>query len=140
MSNPWVVVPICLQVSNILISLTGLLVFGSVLTGFMKYMENIDAGEQDELFIGKACLAKFRQLKKGFAPYLLAMFTINTLNLMIQVFLDVEILKNIGNIAQACLLMNVTGFTLSSAVPLMYIVLMAEDAKSKFQNILPLLR
>ena len=129
----WTVIQVCL----ILKSLVGLVLFGTVVNGFISKMENFEFNPENILMIGQKRLEMFRKLKTGFGPYLLALFSVHTLALVAIVFLAVDFWKErIGT----HVLIGFAIITFFSVLPLLYTVLLAKSAHSKFQNILPILR
>ena len=118
-------------------SLTGLVLFGAVVTGFISKMEKIDYNSKNVLMVGQQHLELFRQLKIGFGPYLFGLFSVHTPALIAIVFLAVDYWKlgvDIRFIVEFAFLSLFTG------LPMLYTVLLAKDAHSKLQNILPTLR
>ena len=126
-----------MQVFLVSNSSTGLVIFGSVVTGFISRMENIEINSKNALLVGEKCLQEFRRLKKGFGPYLLAVFSVHTLELTFAVFLAVYWVK-LG--IPIFIIFWFPAFILFTSLPLLYIVLLAEDAYSRFQNISEILR
>ena len=124
-----------LQVFIIATSSAGLFTFGSITAGFIEQLENLDAG--DELRVGRNYLAKFRRLKKGLSPYLFAEFSVNTLAMIVLVFLLVGCLKPGTSLIK---LLVYIFFTLFVGVQMLYIGVMADETKSKFDNVLTFLR
>ena len=124
-----------MQVGMIATSSAGLLTLGSITAGFIKQLENLDAG--DELRVGRNYLAKFRRLKKGLSPYLFAEFSVNTLAMIVLVFLLVGCLKPGTSLIK---LLVYIFFTLFVGVQMLYIGVMADETKSKFDNVLAFLR
>ena len=126
-----------MQVFLVFNSMTGLVIFGSAVTGFLSRMENIEINSKNALMVGEKCLQEFRRLKKRFGPYLLAVFSVHTLELIIVVYLAVYGVKAGVPIF---IIVWFPAFILFTSLPLLYIVLLAEDAYSRFQNILAILR
>ena len=124
-----------MQVVIIATSSAGLITFGSITAGFIEQLENLDAG--DELRVGRNYLAKFRRLKKGLSPYLFAEFSVNTLAMIVLVFLLVGCLKPGTSLITLFVYMF---FTLFVGVQMLYIGVMADETKSKFDNVLTFLR
>ena len=124
-----------MQVVIIATSSAGLFTFGSITAGFIEQLENLDAG--DELRVGRNYLAKFRRLKKGLSPYLFAEFSVNTLAMIVLVFLLVGCLKPGTSLITLFVYMF---FTLFVGVQMLYIGVMADETKSKFDNVLTFLR
>ena len=124
-----------LQVVIIVTSSAGLFTFGSITAGFINQLENLAAG--DELRVGRNYLAKFRRLKKGLSPYLFAEFSVNTLAMIVLVFLLVGCLKPGTSLITLFVYMF---FTLFVGVQMLYIGVMADETKSKFDNVLTFLR
>ena len=124
-----------MQVVIIATSSAGLITFGSITAGFIEQLENLDAG--DELRVGRNYLAKFRRLKKGLSPYLFAEFSVNTLAMIVLVFLLVGCLKPGTSLITLFIYMF---FTLFVGVQMLYIGVMADETKSKFDNVLTFLR
>ena len=124
-----------MQVGMIATSSAGLLTLGSITAGFIKQLENLDAG--DALRVGRNYLEKFRSLKKGLSPYLFAEFSVNTLAMIVLVFLLVGSLES-GR-SMNTLLVYIF-FTLFVGVKMLYIGVMADETKSKFDNVLAILR
>ena len=124
-----------MQVGMIATSSAGLLTLGSITAGFIKQLENLDAG--DALRVGRNYLEKFRRLKKGLSPYLFAEFSVNTLAMIVLVFLLVGSLES-GR-SMNTLLVYIF-FTLFVGVKMLYIGVMADETKSKFDNVLAILR
>ena len=124
-----------MQVVIIATSSAGLFTFGSITAGFIEQLENLAAG--DELRVGRNYLAKFRRLKKGLSPYLFAEFSVNTLAMIVLVFLLVGCLKPGTSLITLFVYMF---FTLFVGVQMLYIGVMADETKSKFDNVLTFLR
>ena len=124
-----------MQVVIIATSSAGLITFGSITAGFIEQLENLAAG--DELRVGRNYLAKFRRLKKGLSPYLFAEFSVNTLAMIVLVFLLVGCLKPGTSLITLFVYMF---FTLFVGVQMLYIGVMADETKSKFDNVLTFLR
>ena len=124
-----------MQVVIIATSSAGLITFGSITAGFIEQLENLDAGY--ELRVGRNYLAKFRRLKKGLSPYLFAEFSVNTLAMIVLVFLLVGCLKPGTSLITLFIYMF---FTLFVGVQMLYIGVMADETKSKFDNVLTFLR
>lgn len=118
-------------------SLIGLVLFGTVVTGFLSRMENMEFNSGNALIDGQKQLKTFRQLKEGFGPYLFALFSVHTLALVAIVFLLIEYWKQGISTLDMVEFAVLTFFT---GLPLMYTVLLAKDAYSTFQNISPILR
>ena len=118
-------------------SLIGLVLFGSVVTGFISRMENFEFHPENILMVGQKRLEMFRKLKTGFGPYLFALFSVHTLALVAIVFLAVDYWKGGVDTKVSIGFALITFFT---GLPLLYTVLLAKSAHSKFQNILPILR
>ena len=134
----WFSILTTLMLIGILIfTTTGLLAFGMITAGFIKQMENLETEVGDELARGRKCLEKFRRLKKGLSPYLFAEFSFNTFAMVVLVFIVVYGFKS--KLILTNLLMMIS-YTLFAGVQMLYIGLMAEETKSKFENILPFLR
>ncbi len=129
----WTVIQVCL-VSK---SLVGLVLFGTVVTGFISKMENFECNPENTLMVAQKCLEMFCKLKTGFGPYLFALFSVHTLALVAIVFLAVDFCKEGVNTQVLILFALIIFFT---GLPLLYTVLLAKSAHSKFQNILPILR
>ena len=121
-----------MQVGMIATSSAGLLTLGSITAGFIKQLENLDAG--DALRVGRNYLEKFRRLKKGLSPYLFAEFSVNTLAMIVLVFLLVGRSRSLNS------LLVYIFFTLFVGVKMLYIGVMADETKSKFDNVLAILR
>ena len=124
-----------MQVGMIATSSAGLLTLGSITAGFIKQLENLDAG--DALRVGRNYLEKFRRLKKGLSPYLFAEFSVNTLAMIVLVFLLVGSLESGRSLNT---LLVYIFFTLFVGVKMLYIGVMADETKSKFDNVLAILR
>ena len=118
-------------------SLIGLVLFGTVVTGFISRMENFEFHPENILMVGQKRLEMFRKLKTGFGPYLFALFSVHTLALVAIVFLAVDYWKGGVDTKVSIGVALITFFT---GLPLLYTVLLAKSAHSKFQNILPILR
>ena len=129
----WAVIQVCLTSK----SLVGLVLFGTVVTGFISKMENLEFNPENILMIGLKRLEMFHKLKTGFGPYLLALFSVHTLALVAIVFLAVDFWKEGVNTQVLISSALITFFT---GLPLLYTVLLAKSAHSKLQNILPILR
>ena len=126
-----------MQILIYILTSAGLLAFGMITAGFMKKMENLETEVGDELVRGRKFLEKFRGLKKGLSPYLFAEFSFNTFAMVVLVFMVVGGFKS--KLTLTNLLMMISS-TLFAGVQMLYIGLMAEETKSKFENILPFLR
>ena len=126
-----------MQILIYILTSAGLLAFGMITAGFIKQMENLETEVGDELARGRKCLEKFRRLKKGLSPYLFAEFSFNTFAMVVLVFIVVYGFKS--KLILTNLLMMIS-YTLFAGVQMLYIGLMAEETKSKFENILPFLR
>ena len=126
-----------MQILIYILTSAGLLAFGMITAGFIKQMENIETEVGDELARGRKCLEKFRRLKKGLSPYLFAEFSLNTFAMVVLVFIVVYGFKSKLILTNLLLMIS---YTLFAGVQLFYIGLMAEETKSKFENILPFLR
>ena len=126
-----------MQIFLVFNSSIGLVLFGSVVTGFISRMENIEVNSENALMVGEKCLTEFRRLKKGFGPYLLAVFSAHTLGFTLVPFLAVY---NVTLGAPIHVIFWFPAFTLFMILPLLYIVLLAEDAYSRFQDISTILR
>ncbi len=129
----WTVILVCLTSK----SLVGLLLFGTVVTGFISKMENLEFNPENTLMVAQKRLEMFRKLKTGFGPYLFALFSVHTLALVAIVFLAVDFWKEGVNTQVLISFALIIFFT---GLPLLYTVLLAKSAHSKFQNILPILR
>ena len=126
-----------MQILIYILTSAGLLAFGMITAGFIKQMENIETEVGDELARGRKCLEKFRRLKKGLSPYLFAEFSLNTFAMVVLVFIVVYGFKSKLILTNLLLMIS---YTLFAGVQMLYIGLMAEETKSKFENILPFLR
>ena len=126
-----------MQILIYILTSAGLLAFGMITAGFIKQMENIETEVGDELARGRKCLEKFRRLKKGLSPYLFAEFSLNTFAMVVLVFIVVYGFKSKLILTNLLLMIS---YTLFAGVQLFYIGLMAEETKSKFENILLFLR
>ena len=126
-----------MQILIYILTSAGLLAFGMITAGFIKQMENIETEVGDELARGRKCLEKFRRLKKGLSPYLFAEFSLNTFAMVVLVFIVVYGFKSKLILTNLLLMIS---YTLFAGVQMFYIGLMAEETKSKFENILPFLR
>ena len=126
-----------MQILIYILTSAGLLAFGMITAGFLKQMENIETEVGDELARGRKCLEKFRRLKKGLSPYLFAEFSLNTFAMVVLVFIVVYGFKSKLILTNLLLMIS---YTLFAGVQMLYIGLMAEETKSKFENILPFLR
>ena len=129
----WTVIQVCL----ILKSLVGLVLFGTVVNGFISKMENFEFNPENILMIGQKRLEMFRKLKTGFGPYLFALLSVHTLALVAIVFLAVDFWKER---IDTHVLIGFAIITFFTVLPLLYTVLLAKSAHSKLQNILPILR
>ena len=118
-------------------SLVGLVLYGTVITGFISRMENMEFKSGNALLDGQKQLKTFRQLKKGFGPYLFVLFSVHTLALVAIVFLLIEYWKLGFDTIDG---IEFTFLTFFTGLPLLYTVLVAKDAYSTFQNISPILR
>ena len=126
-----------MQILIYILTSAGLLAFGMITAGFIKQMENIETEVGDELARGRKCLEKFRRLKKGLSPYLFAEFSFNTFAMVVLVFMVVYGFKSKLTLTNLLLMIS---YTLFAGVQMLYIGLMAEETKSKFENILLFLR
>ena len=126
-----------MQVSISISSATGLFVFGTVIAGFIKKMQKIETFQGSKLLIGRRSLQKFQNLKKGLGPYLLAIFSANTVAMAILVFEAVAIWNSYKNVFS---LFQLVFYTMFAGLPLYYTVLMVEEAQSEFENVLSFLR
>ena len=126
-----------MQILIYILTSAGLLAFGMITAGFIKQMENIETEVGDELARGRKCLEKFRRLKKGLSPYLFAEFSLNTFAMVVLVFIVVYGFKSKLILTNLLLMIS---YTLFAGVQMLYIGLMAEETKSKFENILLFLR
>ena len=126
-----------MQVGIFILTSAGLLVFGMIAAGFIKQMENLEATVGDELARGRKFLEKFRRLKKGFSPFLFAEFSANTFVMVVLVFKAVGLFKSTLDLKD---FFSLAFYTLFAGVQMLYIGLVAEETKSKFENILPFLR
>ena len=126
-----------MQILIYILTSAGLLAFGMITAGFIKQMENIETEVGDELARGRKCLEKFRRLKKGLSPYFFAEFSFNTFAMVVLVFIVVYGFKSKLILTNLLLMIS---YTLFAGVQMLYIGLMAEETKSKFENILPFLR
>ena len=126
-----------MQISFIISSTTGMFAFGSVIAGFIEQMQNIEKLQGSKLLIGRRSLQKFQNLKKGLGPYLLAIFSANTVAMAILVFEAVAIWNSYKNVFS---LFQLVFYTMFAGLPLYYIVLMVEEAQSEFENVLSFLR
>ena len=129
----WTVTIVCLTSK----SLVGLVLFGTVVTGFISKTENFEFNLENILLVAQKRLEMFRKLKTGFGPYLFALFSVHTLALVAIVFLAVDFWKE-GVDTQVLIMFALIIFF--TGLPLLYTVLLAQSAHSKFQNILPILR
>ena len=126
-----------MQISFIISSTTGMFAFGSVIAGFIEQMQNIEKLQGSKLLIGRRSLQKFQNLKKGLGPYLLAIFSANTVAMAILVFEAVAIWNSYKNVFS---LFQLVFYTMFAGLPLYYTVLMVEEAQSEFENVLSFLR
>ena len=113
-----------------------MVLFGAVVTGFISKMEKIDTSK-NVLMVGQQHLEQFRQLKIGFGPYLFGLFSVHTQALIAIVFWAVDYWK-LG--VDTRVIVAFVFLSLFTALPMLYTVLIAKDAHSKLQNILPTLR
>ena len=125
-----------MQVSITISSATGLFVFGTVIAGFIKKMQKIEKFQGSKLLIGRRSLQKFQNLKKGLGPYLLGIFSINTIAMAILVFLAVAIWSFYKDLLTLLFLI----YAMIAGLELCYTVVMVEEAQSEFEKMLPYLR
>ena len=126
-----------IQVCLVSKSLVGLVLFGTVVNGFISMMENFECNPENTLMVAQKRLEMFRKLKTGFGPYLFVTFSVHTLALVAIAFLAVDFWKEEPDLTDSIGFAIATFFT---GLPLLYTVLLTKSAHSKFQNILPILR